>query len=39
MAEEGNHSENNSSKNLGKSRIFTLKSVFITLIGAFLGGL
>ncbi|AKB81726.1 hypothetical protein MSBR3_1148 [Methanosarcina barkeri 3] len=38
MAEEGNHSGNTSSKNLGKSRIFTLKSFFITLIGAFLGG-
>lgn len=38
MAEGDNHSENKSSKYLGKSRIFTLKSLFITLTGAFLGG-
>jgi hypothetical protein len=39
MAEESNHNGDDNSKYLGKSRIFTSKSLLITLIGTLLGGL
>lgn len=34
-----NHNEDDSSKQLGKSRIFTPKSLFITILGTLPGGL
>ncbi|WP_292463979.1 DUF4396 domain-containing protein [Methanolobus sp.] len=39
MGSEDSHNKKDDSKTIGKSRIFTSRSLLVTLIGAFVGGL